>query len=147
MGIGDAMVLEGVRNKPAGIFAIIGGALIFFGGGIGIVNLLTTAQNYVEQWFPGNEQLQLIFRILIVIASLGGIAVIIGGILIWKNLVFIGKIFIFLGAGIGLIGLLIGMGIAWFNGKPPDIYFLEFTSNLLGIGIVLSILASFLAKG
>ncbi len=140
------MVMKGARNKPAGILAIIGGALIFLGGGIGIVNLLSTAQNYVEQWFPGNDQLQLMFKILITIASLGGIAVIIGGIFIFKNHAFIGKILIFLGAGMGLFGLLIGMGVAWSNGAPPTEYFAEFTSNLLGIGIVLAIIGNLLAK-
>jgi uncharacterized SAM-binding protein YcdF (DUF218 family) len=52
---------------------------------------------------------QIIFSILLFFASLGGISVIIGGLLIGKDKRRTGKILLSLGAGLGLIGLLFSM--------------------------------------
>ncbi len=59
-----------------------------------------------------NSAIQMVFAILIFIASFCGLVVILGGILIWKNKVGLGKFLIALGAGIGLIGLIVSIIVA-----------------------------------
>lgn len=126
--------------------AIVGGILILLGGGTGMVGLLTDVKNIVNNLMGDtNETLEIIFWILIFIAALGGIAVAIGGYLIYKNRVIIGKILITLGASIGIIGLIIELIIA-FSQSAEQQYFNWLTTSFLGIGIILSIVASFVAK-
>jgi hypothetical protein len=139
-------MLVSVRNKIAGIMAIIGGILLFFGGGTGMVGFLTDIKNIIDDLFGyTNETLETIFWILIFIAALGGIAVIIGGYLIYKNRVVIGKIFIILGTSLGIFGLIFDLIISFSQGNQHQ-YFNWITSSFIGIGILLSIASQYIAK-
>jgi hypothetical protein len=80
--------------------------------------------------------------ILIFIASLGGLSVIAGGLLIGKNKVGTGKFLIALGAGLGLIGLLISIYIGYTEGSLTIGSF--FSVGV--IGLILSIVARLIAK-
>ena len=91
------------------------------------------------------DTVETIFWILIFIAALGGLAVIIGGLLIYKEHVVIGKILITLGAGIGIIGLIIGIITSVYSGKA-DTFFSWLTTSFAGIGVILTIIARFMAK-
>jgi hypothetical protein len=135
-----------VRNKTAAYLAIVGGILILVGGGTGMVGLLTQSGEIVENMMgDSNETIELIFKILIFIAALGGLAVIIGGLLFYKDHVISGRIIIALGAGIGIIGLIIGLLIALFQGEGEE-FFSWLTTSFVGVGIVLSLTARFVAK-
>ena len=99
------------NNKKAMIIAILAGILLFISGisGGAVWRKIT---KFVIENITDNYIIQIIFIILVLIASLGGISVIFGGFLIGKNKILTGKIFITLGTGIGLIGLLIIVSIA-----------------------------------
>jgi hypothetical protein len=134
------------RNKTAAWLAIIGGILILIGGGTGMVDFLNELKNIIENWLgESNETLELVFWILIFVAALGGVAVMIGGFLISKNKIIAGKILIALGAGIGFIGLIIGLIVSTYHGEEAR-FFAWITTSFLGFGILLSIIARFLAK-
>jgi hypothetical protein len=86
-----------------------------------------------------------VFWILIFIAALGGIAVIIGGILIYKSIVVGGKIIIALGAGIGIIGLIIALIMSVYRGEGSE-FISWLTTSFLGIGLILSLISRYVAK-
>ena len=88
------------------IIAIIAGILLLISGISGVATW-ETIKEFVIQNIIDNFIVQIVFAILIFIASLGGLSVIIGGILLGRNKIRTGKFFISLGAGIGLIGLLV----------------------------------------
>ena len=94
------------RNRMAMGIAVIAGILLFISGITG-VSTWETIKDYVSTHIGDNSAIQIIFAVLIFIASLGGIAVIIGGIFIGKNRVGTGKFVIAIGVGLGLIGLIV----------------------------------------
>lgn len=134
------------RNRTAGIVAIIGGLLILIGGGAGMARFLSELSEIVQDLMGGkNETIEMIFWILIFIAALGGIAVIIGGALFYYNHVISGKILVALGAGIGIIGLILGIITATIKGDELQ-FFSWLATSFMGVGIVLSLIARMLAK-
>ena len=88
------------------VIAIVAGMLLFVAGTNGIA-IWETIKTFVATHIIDNIAVQIIFAILIFIASLGGVSVIMGGLLIGKNKLLAGKVIIFLGAGMGLIGLIV----------------------------------------
>jgi hypothetical protein len=134
------------RNKWAGILAIIGGILLFISGTAGMVDLLESLRDIVIEYMgDASSTIENIFWVLIIIAMLGGISVIIGGYLIYKDHPIAGKILIMLGAGMGLIGLIINIIIAIYHGETGN--FLNWLiTTFAGIGIILAIIAQRIAK-
>jgi hypothetical protein len=129
------------KQNQAMFIAIIAGILLLISGISGAVTW-ETIKDFLTSQFPGNQVLEIVFVIIIFIASLGGITVIIGGLLIGKNNVKTGKFLITLGAGMGLIGLLISIIIAFTqNSFTIGSFF-----SLGTIGLILSIIARMLAK-
>ena len=97
-----------MKNRVPVVLALIGGFLLFQSGWIGSIGLIDDIAAYALLYFPTMADLMtMILTVLVYIASLGGIAVIIGGILIAMSRISTGKFVIGLGAGIGLIGLII----------------------------------------
>ena len=129
------------RNKVAMGVAIVAGLLLLIEGISGFATW-TTIQEFVEDNVTDNEIVMYIFVILIFIASLGGIAVIIGGILIGSNKVKTGKFIIALGAGLGLIGLIVSIIIGLTEGS----FTLNSLITLGAIGLILSIVARIMAE-
>jgi hypothetical protein len=129
------------KQNQAMFIAIIAGILLLISGISGAVTW-ETIKDFLTSQFPGNQVLEIVFVIIIFIASLGGITVIIGGLLIGKNNVKTGKFLITLGAGMGLIGLLISIIIAFTqNSFTIGSFF-----SLGTIGLILSIIVRMLAK-
>jgi hypothetical protein len=134
------------RNKTAAGLAIVGGLLIIIGGSVGMVGFLTELKDIIQDMFgEPNQAVETLFWILIFIAALGGVSVIIGGLLIYKDHIIIGKILIALGAGIGIIGLIIGIITSFYHGEG-QVFFSWLTTSFAGVGIILSIIARFMAK-
>lgn len=129
------------KKSQAMIIAIIAGVLLFISG-ISGATTWETIKDFVTSQFQGNEILEIVFVILIFIASLGGIAVIFGGLLIGKDKIKTGKFLIMLGAGMGLVGLLISMIIAFAQNS----FTIGSLFSLGTIGIILSIVARSIAK-
>lgn len=135
------------RNRIAGNIAIVAGILLLIGGSIGSLGFWEIAFDFAENIFPSQykEILRLIFEILVLLALLGGITVMLGGYLIKKDRTIIGKFLISIGAGIGIISFLISLIISYFQGSSAELIHWASTS-LSGIGIVLSIVARFVAE-
>ena len=129
------------KNKKAMIVAIFAGILLLIAGVSGLATW-ETIKNFVTTNIMDNYIVQIIFAVLIFIASLGGISVIIGGLLIGKDKIKSGKLFISLGAGLGLIGLIISIIVAVMeNNFTIGSYF-----SIGAIGLILSIMARLMIK-
>ena len=129
------------KNKAAMGVAIVAGLLLLIEGISGFATW-TTIKEFVSDNVTDNEIVMYIFVILIFIASLGGISVIIGGLLIGKNKVRTGKFIIALGAGLGLIGLIVSIIIGLTEGN----FTLNSLITLGAIGLILSIVARMMAE-
>ena len=129
------------KNKAAMVVAIVAGLLLLIEGISGFASW-TTIKEFVSDNVTDNEIVMYIFVILIFIASLGGISVIIGGLLIGKNKVRTGKFIIALGAGLGLIGLIVSIIVGLTEGNLT----LNTLISLGAIGLILSIVARMMAK-
>jgi len=129
------------KNSKAMVIAIIAGILLLVAGLSGMA-AWTAIKDFVIENVTDNEIVQYVFAILIFIASLGGIAVIIGGLLIGKGKVGTGKFLIMLGAGLGLIGLIFSIVVAYMEENLTIGSFL----SIGAIGLILSIVARMLAK-
>ncbi|HDM78667.1 MAG TPA: hypothetical protein ENG51_19720 [Deltaproteobacteria bacterium] len=131
-----------MRNKLAMCLAVFAGVLLL-STGINGAATWQTIRNFVVGVFLDHWALILLFQILIFVASLGGIAVILGGVLIGYGRVFVGKLFILLGVGTGLFGLVIAVIIPWIHQGDPSLAFGGTTGTL---GVILSVVARMMAK-
>ena len=131
----------GSKKSMAMIIAIVAGILLIISGISGMATW-ETIKNYVINNVTDNEIVQIVFAILIFIASLGGLSVIIGGLLIGKNKIGLGKLFITLGAGLGIIGLIFSIIVAF----TEDSLTLGSFFSIGMLGLILSIVARMLAK-
>lgn len=129
------------RNRAAMVIAIVAGMLLFVAGTNGIATW-ETIKTFVATHIIDDIAVQIVFAILIFIASLGGVSVIIGGLLIGKNKVLAGKVFISLGAGMGLIGLIVSVVLA----VAENSFIIGAYISVGGIGLILSIIARSVAK-
>ena len=123
------------------IIAIIAGILLFASGMSGVA-AWEEIKDFVSENIADNIEVQIAFSILILIASLGGIGVIIGGVFIGKNKVRTGRLIIGIGVGTGLIGLIFSLVVAI---KEESLNIGAFI-GLGAVGIVLSIAARVVAK-
>jgi hypothetical protein len=128
-------------NYKASVIAILAGIFLLISGMNGLATM-QAIKDFVTEHIFDNEIIQLVFVILILIASLGGIAVIAGGILIAKNRLITGRLIIAIGVGLGLIGLIFSIILAIMEGEFTITSF--FTIG--AVGIMLSIVARMIAK-
>jgi len=129
------------KNSKAMFIAIIAGILLLISGISGLATW-EAIKNFVTTNIIDNYIVQIVFVVLIFIASLGGISVIIGGLFIGKDKIGSGKLFISLGAGLGLIGLIISVVVAIMeNNFTIGSFF-----SVGAIGLILSIVARLIVK-
>ena len=129
------------RNTQAMGIALVAGILLIIGGISGLATW-ETIKDFVTTQIADNSIIQIVFAILIFIASLGGISVIAGGLLIGKNKIGLGKFIIALGAGLGLIGLIFSLIVTYMEGN----FTIGSFFSIGVIGLILSIVARMLAK-
>jgi hypothetical protein len=138
------------RNRTAFLLALIGGILLLVAGVSGGVGIYAFAFAEISAHFPQLASvLGVLLAALTVIASLGGVAVIVGGIMVLGDRVTSGKLFIGLGAGVGILGIILGLatGLAQGWGLVASALAVFATGQTIGwIGIFLSIFARFAAK-
>jgi hypothetical protein len=132
------MARQLTRNEKAAILGIVGGVLMLVAGTSGAATWESIGE-WVRTQFE-SDVIDLIFQILVVLGALGGLVVILGGALLRKrDTVRSGKLLITIGAGFGLIGLMIFIAMAVLDEDPG--------ATLLGalgvdfVGLVLSIAA------
>ena len=129
------------KNGKAMIIAIIAGILLLISGISGLATW-EAIKNFVTTNIIDNYIVQIVFVVLIFIASLGGLSVIIGGLFIGKDKIGSGKLLISLGAGLGLIGLIISVVVAIMeNNFTIGSFF-----SVGAIGLILSIVARLMVK-
>ena len=125
------------NNEKAGLIAIIGGILMLLVGASGAAAWATLGDFIVD--ITGNADLRLPFQVLALIGSLGGFIVILGGFMIHGKYckmkkdkrVKIGKLVITIGAGMGVIGLIIFLAMAVLETNPGETIYAA-----VGIGFV-----------
>ncbi len=134
------------NNEQAGLIAMIGGILMLLAGITGAATwaaLGDMAENVI-----GNDSFNIVFQVLALVGSLGGLVIIFGGLIIHGKYikikkkdqrVKIGKLFITLGAGMGVIGLIIFLVLAIFTDDPAGNIFGAVGLGL--IGLILTIIA------
>lgn len=125
------------QNEKAGIVGIIGGILMLIAGVTGAATWASIGEQ--AESITGITALGTVFQVLVALGSLGGLLVILGCLFIgWqiikirtKNRVKLGKILISIGAGFGLLGLIIFIVLTAL-GEDPFGNFL----GAIGIGFV-----------
>lgn len=136
-------------NIPSLVLAIVAGILLIVSRTTGGLGFYEAVLNYVSAQFGGMVAVVISYVLwaLSIIASLGGIAVIIGGILIYRSRATTGKFVISIGAGMGIIGLLVEVGSAALQGWAvlAGLMF-AMTQSLSWIGVLLSIAASLFVR-
>jgi len=128
-------------NTKAMAIAIVAGILLLVAG-LSSMAAWEEIKAFIIHNIGDNPGIEIVFLILIIIASLGGIAVIIGGLLIFKGNVGTGKLLIVLGVGLGLIGFIITLVIGIMEGSLTIGGFLSISL----IGIILSVVARVMAE-
>ncbi|TFG33701.1 hypothetical protein EU527_06985 [Candidatus Thorarchaeota archaeon] len=138
-----------MRNKVPFILCIIGGALMLYAGVVGSVGIWEHILAYATTIAPGAADIVAwILVILANIASLGGIAVLVGGYLLTTDRVGTGKFIIGIAAGLGIFGFIMliynmymSLGVVAFT---ELLNILATTASILGP--VLTIVARMMAK-
>jgi hypothetical protein len=121
--------------------AIVAGILLLVAGLSGLV-VWEEIKAFVIGNISDNAAIQTVFLILIIVASLGGIAVIIGGILIGTDRMSGGKLLLTLGVGLGMIGFILSLIVGIQQGSLTIGGFL----SIGAIGLVLSIAARLMVE-
>jgi len=129
------------KNIKVMVIAVLAGVLLLVAGVSGVATW-ETIKDFVTTHIIDDIIVQMLFVVLIFIASLGGIAVIIGGLLIGKDKVGTGKFLIGLGAGLGIIGLIFSIVVAFIEESFTVSSFL----SVGAIGLLLSIVARIMVK-
>ncbi|MFX1351239.1 MAG: hypothetical protein ACFFA1_03360 [Promethearchaeota archaeon] len=140
---------EKPSNFPSLVLATIAGIILIVSRTTGSLGFYETILNYIAAQFGGEVAIVISYVLwaLSIIASLGGFAVIIGGILIHRGRVTTGRFIISIGAGMGIIGLLVEIGSAALQGWTSLVGLIfAMTQSLSWIGIILSIVASLIAR-
>jgi hypothetical protein len=125
------------QNEKAGIVGLIGGILMMVGGVTGAATWSSIGEQIIE--ITGIGALGQIFQILVLLGSLGGLLVILGSLFIGWDVLNIktstrvksGKLMITIGAGFGIIGLLIFLILTMMGDDPLGNFM-----GAIGIGFV-----------
>lgn len=140
-----------MKNQTAFALCFIGGLFLILAGynhGIGTIFLIYGVLHSITALAPYYMIIDIILTILGLIAWSGGYAVIIGGYLLTKSHVRIGKIVIAIAAGFGLISLILTIGW-WFlvGGVTGLLLLIWFIMNSIwAIGLILTIIARRIAR-
>ena len=133
------------RNFLSFVLSVLAGILLLLKGIAGPTEAYSWLLNYLSSGIIPDQTIQSIITttllILIFISSLGGIAVIAGGYLVWKNHVSIGKLLISLGAGVGFFWVIFLL----FTFASTGDLFSQYSAIGLA-GLILAFIARLFAK-
>jgi hypothetical protein len=132
------------RKDLAKWFAIVGGILLIIAGVNGII-VWETLRELISELVGSNSFVETVFFALIILASLGGISVIIGGFLLGKERILLGKVLIFLGAGLISLGAILTL-IPLIMGSSESSEGLAGFLPLGAVGLLLAFLALFIVR-
>lgn len=138
-----------MATRTAALLAYLGGALLLYAGVSGNVFLWETVGGFVAPMFQDPAQrglVEVILHVVMVVASLGGAAVVIGGYLFSRDRVVAGKLLVFLGAATGLIGIVLGILLTMSAGGEFTDYFADRLNGTAGtFGVLLAYAARHVA--
>ncbi|RDE15711.1 MAG: hypothetical protein C4K48_03320 [Candidatus Thorarchaeota archaeon] len=138
-----------MRNAKAFVLCLIGGLLMIYAGAVGSAGIWENLILLAQSLAPGFADIMAyILLILTNIATLGGVAAIIGAILLTTNRVGTGKFIIGIAAGMGIIGfltLIFNMYMASGLTFVLELYNL-LSNSMESLGVVLTIIGRMLAK-
>jgi len=135
------------RNLLAFLFSIPAGMLLFIKGIQGPTDFYFLLLQYVSSLLNAGiirSLLMVGLLFLIVLSSLGGLTVIVGGFFIYKNRVSFGKFLIGMGAGISVFFVFVLLIPLFSTGNVLSIF--NQYSVLGWIGLLLAFLARFIVK-
>jgi hypothetical protein len=138
-----------VKSNVPGFLAIIAGIIAIIAGVVGSVGFYATVFAIASDLAPASAVvLGWVLTILDFLASLGGITVIIGGVLILAYKLGLGKFLIGLGIGMSLIGIIVSIVIAAIGGAAiaAILGLVAVIITLKGVAIVLAIIARQLCR-
>ncbi len=140
-------VMPEKRNLLVLVFSLLGGALLIVSGTRGPLGIYETILQNLPLFIKDSAVLSIataVAAILITLSSLGGLIVIIGGYLVYRKHVSIGKLMIGFGGGAG-IPFLLFLLLTIFN--THELLTVVTQHSLTGwTGILLSLIARTLAK-
>jgi hypothetical protein len=125
------------QNEKCGIIGLVGGILMIIAGVTGAATWRNIGEMAAQ--ITGTDALGSVFQVLVALGGLGGLLVILGSTFIgWpiikiktKDRLKFGKLMITIGAGFGLLGLLIFLLLTML-GDDPLIHFI----GAIGMGFV-----------
>ncbi len=119
-------------NSQAALLAAIGGVLLLIVGYSGVRSVDRIFDWLVALLGP-RPFLLVLSRVFAAIASLGGVAVLLGAILILKDKVRLGRILVVIGSGAGLFTLIIFISVNLW--REEFSYLLEVFPAILGVAL------------
>ncbi|MHA1377208.1 MAG: hypothetical protein ACTSRG_02390 [Candidatus Helarchaeota archaeon] len=133
-------------NKKMVVLCIIGGILMILSGTVGSIGFFGTILNYLKTWAPQIAPvLEIVMTIFTVIATGGGVSVILGALICSGDNYGLGKFVIGLGAGMGLFGLIISLITSIYGGTIATDAIAILNDIIHGsygfIGVILTIIA------
>jgi hypothetical protein len=141
----DVKSMGASRNFLSFAISVPAGILLLIKGISGPTETYAWLLNYLSSGVITDELIQSIITttllILIFISSLGGLAVLAGGFLVWKSHITIGKLLISLGAGVGFLWVIFLIFALVSTGDLLSQY------SVIGwTGLILAFIARLLAK-
>jgi hypothetical protein len=134
------MVRKLKKNLAALWLCVFSAVFLFLSGRTG-ANELISLERIVAS-FVHSPYLDLFFFLLLVFASLGGLTVLIGGILILNNRLFWGNVMVSLGSGAGIISFLFNLFISFIVLNEPIYSLLSYSS----LGVIFAIAAQMVSE-
>ena len=128
------------RNLYAVILASISGILFLVSGTTGVRAWLSIKEIVLEN--ISLPEIKLVFTIILILASFGGLTILFGALMLFKNHIRTGKLFITIGAGSGIIYILINV----YSSIVTYSFNFTWLFSTSSLGIILSIFARYLAK-
>ena len=136
-----------MQNKKWILLCIIGGILMIISSTVGSITFFETIFSLIEADIGEDEAkiVSLVIQILAYIAMGGGISVIVGAMIVAMDHYRLGKFIIGIGAGMGLIGLIIFFAAGIIDGtiiEETEALIAEISHGSYGfLGIILTIIA------
>lgn len=122
--------------------AYAGGFLLLLTGGTGAAALIRFGWALLHEGFPTlGRLLAPVFLSLLILAALGGLTVLLGGYLLQRGKRRWARFLIGLGAGAGLLGLVLHLLLISLSGGNPIQEVLSIASTLHGVGLLLAVYA------
>lgn len=127
------------KNLLAFWLAMASSLFLFISGTTGVANWMEIEDLVLK--YTGFEWINILFILLFVVASFGGLAVFIGGILILREKHFFGKLLISLGSGAGIFGFFFNLYISIITFNLSVYSYLSFSS----FGVIFALLAQLIS--